>query len=101
MANVPASAVLDQSSDTGDHKGQRTNRVDVGPEELGSLAPELEDGDAAGALGVGENLDEVGVCQRVEAQIIRRAICITAATWRPHLTYRRGRWPWRRSSPHT
>jgi len=36
-----------------------TNWVDVSAEELRSLAPELEDGDAAGALGVREDLDEV------------------------------------------
>ncbi len=34
--------------------------VDVGSEELRRLAEELEDGDAAGALGVREDFDQVG-----------------------------------------
>lgn len=34
--------------------------VDVGSEELRRLAEELENGDAAGALGVREDLDQVG-----------------------------------------
>ena len=41
---------------------EHTNRVDVGAKELRRLAPELEDGDTAGALGVREDLDEIG-CQ--------------------------------------
>ena len=37
----------------------RTDGVDIGTEKLRRLAPELKQGDAAGALGVGEDLDEV------------------------------------------
>jgi hypothetical protein len=37
-----------------------TDGVDVGSEELSGLAPELEDGDTAGTLGVGEDLNQVG-----------------------------------------
>jgi len=38
--------------------------VDVGAEELGSLPPELEDGNAAGALCVWEDLNEVSYSSR-------------------------------------
>ncbi len=41
-----------------------TERVDVGPEKLGGLAEELEDGDAAGSLGIGEQLDKEGCRSR-------------------------------------
>ncbi len=37
-----------------------TDGVDVGAKELGRLAPELEESDTAGTLGVGEDLNKVG-----------------------------------------
>lgn len=48
----------------------QTDRVDKGGEEAGHAAEQLEDGDAARALGVGPQLDEVGVGERVVAEVV-------------------------------
>lgn len=46
--------------------------VDVGGEETAQLAENLLDADTHGTLGVGEDFDEVGVCERVVADVVAR-----------------------------